>query len=114
MKPEIAPDVTEQPAAPTGVACSDWLGVLREKAQRARRHGAWYREGTIIKRKALSDGMMCPVAVCRMNKVVNTTAINDCADFIAALDPTTVMQLLDMIDGKTPNAGTHAPRKEKL
>ena len=26
MKPEIAPDVTEQPAAPTGVACSDWLG----------------------------------------------------------------------------------------
>lgn len=91
------------PLNSTSALPCDWLAILREKARRANRHGAWHRDGAVIKRERVCDGTIFPVAVCRMNKVVNDCAMNDCAEFIAALDPATVMKLLDMIDGKTNN-----------
>lgn len=36
MKTKSAPDVTEQPAAPTGVACSDLLGHIPPKSIKRR------------------------------------------------------------------------------
>lgn len=90
---------------------TEWLNAVKDLAQRAAMHGGeWRRDGNNIRRTLTdSSGWQWEVAVCRMNPIANTDAMDTLAEYLGAMSPETVLKLVSMIQDNDQGDG----RREK-